>query len=244
MAEDPALRVRIDQQSREVFLGASGEPYLEIVLDRLKNEFGVEASVGPPQVAYRVALTRPADGEMKYAKNTGGHGQYAHVKLGLLGTPPGTDYVFVDCVSGGSIPSEFIPSVDEGIREALSRGALSVYPVVGVRAELYDGSYHDVDSTKEAFRIAGSLATIDAVQKAAPILREPVMLLEVTVPEEHGEEVVRNIMARRGLIDARQYRDGTSVILARGAGGALWVRRRSQASHGRAGCIQDAFPLV
>jgi elongation factor G len=215
LAEDPTIRVQIDQQSREVVLGGSGELHLEIITDRLKRDFGVEAFIGRPHVAYREVLTRPADGEMKHVMHADGRNQYAHVRLRLLGAPQGTDYVFVDCVSGGSIPSQFIQSADEGIREALSRGVLSGYPVVGVRAELYDGSYHDVDSTKEAFRIAGALAAIDAAQKAAPILLEPVMLVEVTVPEVHGREVVGNLRARRGLIDSRQDRDGTSVILAR-----------------------------
>ena len=214
-AEDPTIRVQIDQQSREVVLGGTGELHLEIIVDRLKREFNVEASVGRPEVAYREALTRPAEGEMKYALHLGGRGHYAHVKLRLLGAPRGKDYVFVNSITGGSIPSEFIESVEAGIREALSRGIVAGYPTDGVQVELYDGSYHDVDSTKETFRIAGFLAARDAVQKAAPVLIEPVMLLEVTVPEECVEDVMANVIARRGTIDSRRDCDGTCVILAR-----------------------------
>ncbi len=214
-AEDPTIRVQIDQHSREVVLGGTGELHLEIIVDRLKREFNVDASVGSPQVAYREALTRPAEGEMKYALHVGGHGHYAHVKLRLLGAPRGKDYVFVNCIAGGSIPSEFIESVEAGVREALSRGVVAGYPTDGVQVELYDGSYHDVDSTREAFRIAGFLAARDAVQKAAPVLLEPVMLLEVDVPEEWVEDVIANIVGRRGAIDSRRDRDGTCVLLAR-----------------------------
>jgi elongation factor G len=152
---------------------------------------------------------------MKYALHMGGRGHYAHVKLRLLGAPRGKDYVFVNCITGGSIPSEFIESVEAGIREALSRGIVAGYPTDGVQVELYDGSYHDVDSTKETFRIAGFLAARDAVQKAAPVLIEPVMLLEVTVPEDQVADVMGNIVGRRGVIDSRQDRDGTCVIQAR-----------------------------
>ena len=214
-AEDPTIRVQIDRQSREVVLGGTGELHLEIIIDRLNREFKVEASVGRPQIAYREALTRPADGEMKYTNHAGGRGHYAHVKLRLSPALPGTDYVFVNGITGGSIPSPFIESVDAGIREGLSRGVLAGHPIAGVRAELTDGSYHDVDSTNEAFRVAGSLAALDAAQKAAPVLLEPVMLLELTVPEEHVGEVIGNISGRRGLIDSCQNCDGTSVILAR-----------------------------
>jgi elongation factor G len=214
-AEDPTIRVQIDRQSHEVVLGGIGELHLEIIVDRLKREFNVEASVGRPQVVYREALTRPAEGEMKYFRHTGGHGQYAHVKLRLLGAPLGKDYVFLNCISGNSIPSEFIESVEAGIRESLSKGLVAGYPIHGVQVELYDGSYHDVDSTNAAFKTAGFLAARDAVQKAAPVLLEPVMLLEITVPEEYVDDVMGNIIARRGLIDSRQDRDGTCVLLGR-----------------------------
>jgi elongation factor G len=192
-----------------------GELHLEIIVDRLKREFNVEVSVGCPQVAYREALTRPAEGETKYFRHTGGHGQYAHVKLRLLGAPRGQDYVFLNCIAGNSIPPKFIESVEAGVRDSLSKGLVAGYPIDGVQVELVDGSYHDVDSTNAAFKIAGFLAARDAAQKAAPVLLEPVMLLEVTVPEEHVEEVTGNIIGRRGLIDSRENRDGTCVLHAR-----------------------------
>ncbi len=214
-ADDPTIRVQIDRQSREVVLGGTGELHLEIIVDRLKREFNVEASVGRPQVAYREALTRPAEGEMKYFLHVGGRGRYAHVKLRLLGAPRGKDYVFLNCISGNSIPSEFIESVEVGVKDCLSRGVIAGYPIHGVQVELFDGSYHDVDSTNAAFKTAGFLAARDAVQKAAPVLLEPLMLLEVTVPEEHVDEVMGNIISRRGLIDSYQDRDGTCVLLAR-----------------------------
>jgi elongation factor G len=214
-AEDPTIRVQVDHQSRESILGGTGELHLEVILDRLKREFNVEATLGVPQVAYREALTRPAEGEMKYFRHTGGRGQYAHVKLRLLGAPRGQDYVFVNCITGGSIPLAFIESVEAGVREALARGIVAGYPTGGVQVELYDGSYHDVDSSDAAFKIAGFLAARDAVQKAAPILLEPVMLLEVTVPDEHVEDVMVDIIGRRGAIDSRQDLDGTCVVLAR-----------------------------
>jgi len=151
---------------------------------------------------------------MKYARQTGGRAQYAHVKLRLIPTPPGTGYAFVNGVTGGAIPVEFIESVDEGIRDALAHGVLAGYPIDGARVHLLDGSYHDVDSTKEAFRIAGSFAAMDAAQKAAPILCEPVMLMEVTVPEEYVEDVLGNVIGSRGRIQSREDRDGTCVILA------------------------------
>jgi elongation factor G len=191
-----------------------GEQHLEIVVDRLKREFDVDARVGCPQVAYKEVLTRPADGEMKLMYRPGGRAQYAHVKLRLIPAAPGTGYVFVNGISGGAIPADFIESVDEGIRDALAHGLLAGHPIDGVRVHLLDGSYHDVDSTKEAFRTAGYLAATDAARKAAPVLYEPVMLMEVSVPEVHVEEVVANVRRRRGRFQSVEDRDGTSVILA------------------------------
>src|SRR6476620_4336131 len=169
MAEDPTFRVKTDQATGEVVIAGMGELHLEIIVDRLKREFGVEASVGRPQVAYKETLTRPADGEMKYAKQTGGRGQYGHVKIHLFPGEAGTGYVFENKISGGSIPREFIKPVDEGIKEALTRGVLAGYPIDDVRIELYDGSYHDVDSSEMAFKIAGSMAFQDAAKKAKPV---------------------------------------------------------------------------
>src|SRR4051812_1657178 len=166
MAEDPTFRVNTDPQTGQVIIRGMGELHLEIIVDRLKREFNVEASVGKPQVAYKETLTRPADGEMKYAKQTGGRGQYGHVKIHLYPADPGTGYVFENHIVGGAIPKEFIKPVDEGIKEALTRGVLAGYPIADVRIELYDGTYHDVDSSEMAFKIAGSMAFQDAAKKA------------------------------------------------------------------------------
>jgi elongation factor G len=213
-AEDGNITVRPDPLTGEVVIGGMGEQHLEIVIDRLKREFDVEAGVGRPQVAYKEVLTRSADGEMKFVNRAAGRAQYAHVKLRLIRERPGTGYAFVDGISGGAIPAEFIESVDEGIRDALAQGVLAGHPIDGVRVHLLDGSYHDVDSTKEAFRTAGFLAAVEAARKAAPVLFEPVMLVEVSVPEEHVEEVVADLRSRRGRFQSMEDRDGTSVVLA------------------------------
>ncbi len=215
MAEDPTFRVKTDQQTGEVVIAGMGELHLEIIVDRLKREFGVEATVGRPQVAYKETLTRPADGEMKYAKQTGGRGQYGHVKIHLFPGEPGSGYVFENETSGGSIPREFIKPVDEGIKEALTRGILAGYPIDDVRIELYDGSYHDVDSSEMAFKIAGSMAFQDAAKKAKPVLLEPIMRVEVVVPKEHMGDVIGNLSGRRGQIQSQEDRGGTQIINAR-----------------------------
>jgi elongation factor G len=215
MAEDPTFRVKTDQQTGEVVIAGMGELHLEIIVDRLKREFGVEASVGRPQVAYKETLTRPADGEMKYAKQTGGRGQYGHVKIHLYPGEPGSGYIFENEISGGSIPKEYIKPVDEGIKEALTRGVLAGYPIDDVRIELYDGSYHDVDSSEMAFKIAGSMAFQDAAKKAKPVLLEPIMRVEVVVPKEHMGDVIGNLSGRRGHIQSQEDRGGTQIINAR-----------------------------
>jgi elongation factor G len=215
MAEDPTFRVNTDQQTGQVIIRGMGELHLEIIVDRLKREFSVEATVGKPQVAYKETLTRPADGEMKYAKQTGGRGQYGHVKIHLYPGEPGTGYIFENEVTQGSIPKEFIKPIDEGIKEALTRGVLAGYPVDDVRIELYDGSYHDVDSSEMAFKIAGSMAFQDAAKKARPVLLEPVMRVEVVVPKEHMGDVMGNLSSRRGQIQSQEDRGGTQIIQAR-----------------------------
>jgi len=215
MAEDPTFRVKTDAATGEVVIAGMGELHLEIIVDRLKREFNVEASVGRPQVAYKETLTRAADGEMKYAKQTGGRGQYGHAKIHLFPGDPGTGYIFENKISGGSIPREFIKPIDEGIKEALTRGVLAGYPVDDVRIELYDGSYHDVDSSEMAFKIAGSMAFQDAAKKAKPVLLEPVMRVEVVVPKEHLGDVMGNLSSRRGQIQSQEDRGGTQIINAR-----------------------------
>jgi len=215
MAEDPTFRVNTDQQTGEVVIAGMGELHLEIIVDRLRREFNVEASTGRPQVAYKETLTRPADGEMKYAKQTGGRGQYGHAKIHLYPGEPGTGYVFENKIVGGAIPREFIKPVDEGIKEALTRGVLAGYPIDDVRVELYDGSYHDVDSSEMAFKIAGSMAFQDAAKKAKPVLLEPVMRVEVVVPKEHLGGVMGDLSSRRGHIQSQEDRGGTQIINAR-----------------------------
>ncbi len=215
MAEDPTFRVNTDIQTGQTIIRGMGELHLEIIVDRLKREFNVEASVGKPQVAYKETLTRPADGEMKYAKQTGGRGQYGHAKIHVYPGAPGTGYVFENEIVGGSIPKEFIKPIDEGIKEALTRGVLAGYPIDDVRVELYDGSYHDVDSSEMAFKIAGSMAFQDAAKKAKPVLLEPIMRVEVVVPKEHMGDVMGNLSSRRGQIQSQEDRGGTQIIAAR-----------------------------
>jgi elongation factor G len=215
MAEDPTFRVNTDTQTGQTIIRGMGELHLEIIVDRLKREFSVEAMVGKPQVAYKETLTRPADGEMKYAKQTGGRGQYGHAKIHVYPGEPGTGYVFENEIVGGAIPKEFIKPIDEGIKEALTRGVLAGYPIDDVRVELYDGSYHDVDSSEMAFKIAGSMAFQDAAKKARPVLLEPIMRVEVTVPKEYMGDVMGNLSSRRGQIQSQEDRGGTQIVSAR-----------------------------
>jgi elongation factor G len=215
MAEDPTFRVQTDQQTGQVIIAGMGELHLDIIVDRLRREFNVEASVGKPQVAYKETLTRPSSGEMKYAKQTGGRGQYGHVKIHLYPGEPGSGYIFENEIKGGAIPKEFIKPVDEGIKEALTRGVLAGYPIDDVRIELYDGTYHDVDSSEMAFKIAGSMAFQDAAKKARPVLLEPVMRVEVVVPKEYMGDVMGNLAGRRGQIQSQEDRGGTQIIAAR-----------------------------
>src|SRR5688500_15624747 len=215
MAEDPTFRVRTDDQTGQVVIAGMGELHLEIIVDRLRREFNVESSSGRPQVAYKETLTRPADGEMKYAKQTGGRGQFGHVKIHLFPGEPGTGYVFDNQIKGGAIPKEYIKPIDEGIKEALTRGVLAGYPVDDVRIELYDGTYHDVDSSEMAFKIAGSMAFQDAAKKAKPVLLEPVMKVEVVVPKDYMGDVMGDLASRRGRIQSQEDRGGTQIVNAR-----------------------------
>jgi elongation factor G len=215
MAEDPTFRVNTDEQTGQVVIRGMGELHLEIIVDRLKREFSVEASVGKPQVAYKETLTRPADGEGRYIRQTGGRGQYGHAKIHLYPAEPGTGYVFENEIVGGVIPKEYIKPIDEGIKEALTRGILAGYPVDDVRIELYDGSFHDVDSSEMAFKIAGSMAFQDAAKKAKPVLLEPVMRVEVVVPKDYMGDVMGDLASRRGRIQSQEDRGGTQIINAR-----------------------------
>jgi elongation factor G len=215
MAEDPTFRVNTDEQTGQVVIRGMGELHLEIIVDRLKREFNVDASVGKPQVAYKETLTRPADGEGRYVRQTGGRGQYGHAKIHLFPGEPGTGYLFENEIVGGVIPREYIKPIDEGIKEALTRGILAGYPVDDVRIQLYDGSFHDVDSSEMAFKIAGSMAFQDAAKKAKPVLLEPVMRVEVVVPKDYMGDVMGDLASRRGRIQSQEDRGGTQIINAR-----------------------------
>ncbi|MCL4813110.1 MAG: elongation factor G [Vicinamibacteraceae bacterium] len=215
MAEDPTFRVKTDTETGEVVISGMGELHLEIIVDRLKREFGVEASVGKPQVAYKETLTRPSDGEGRYIKQTGGRGQYGHAKIRIAPREPGEGFAFVNAIVGGVIPREYIKPIEEGIREAMTRGVLAGYPVDDLQVELYDGSYHEVDSSEMPFKVAGSMAFQDAAKKAAPVLLEPVMRVEVVVPEEYMGDIMGDINSRRGRIQSMEARGGTQIVTAR-----------------------------
>ncbi len=215
MAEDPTFRVKTDDQTGQVVIAGMGELHLEIIVDRLKREFNVEATVGRPQVAYKETLTCLAEGEGRYIKQTGGRGQYGHAKIRLIPRQPGEGYEFINETVGGSIPKEFIKPIDQGIREAMTTGVLAGYPVDDVAVELYDGSYHDVDSSEMAFKIAGSMAFKNAAKRAKPVLLEPVMRVEVVVPKDFMGDVMGNLASRRGHIQSQEDRGGTQIIQAR-----------------------------
>jgi elongation factor G len=215
MAEDPTFRVKTDPETGQVVISGMGELHLEIIVDRLKREFGVEASVGAPQVAYKETVTRSSEGEGRYIKQTGGRGQYGHAKIRLVPRQPGEGYLFENNIVGGSIPKEFIKPIDMGIREAMTTGVLAGYPIDDVLIDLYDGSYHDVDSNEMAFKIAGSMAFKDAAKRANPVLLEPVMRVEVTVPEEFMGDVIGDITSRRGHLQSMEARGGSQIINAR-----------------------------
>jgi elongation factor G len=214
MAEDPTFRVNTDEQTGQVVIRGMGELHLEIIVDRLKREFNVEASVGKPQVAYKETLTAPAEGEGRFVRQTGGRGQYGHAKIRVIPLPPGTGYQFDNQIVGGAIPKEYIKPIDQGIQEALTRGVLAGYPVDDVRVELYDGSYHEVDSSEMAFKIAGSMAFQDAAKKARPVLMEPIMRVEVVVPKDYLGDVMGDLASRRGRIQSQEDRGGTQIISA------------------------------
>jgi len=199
--EDPSFRVATDEESGQTIISGMGELHLEILVDRMKREFGVEASVGKPQVAYRETIKGTAkDVEGKFIKQSGGRGQYGHVVLNLEPMPQGGGYAFVDAIKGGVVPREFIPAVDKGIRETLEAGVLAGYPVVDVKATLVFGSYHDVDSNENAFRMAGSMAFKDGMRRARPVLLEPMMSVEVETPEEFTGNVMGDLSSRRGMV--------------------------------------------
>src|SRR5437899_5465586 len=198
--EDPSFRVRTDEESGQTIISGMGELHLEILVDRMKREFSVEANVGAPQVAYREAIKKPVEIEGKFIKQSGGRGQYGHVWLKLEPQPAGKGYEFVDAVKGGNVPREFIPAVEKGLRETLPNGVLAGFPVVDVKVTLFDGSSHDVDSNENAFKLAASMAFKDGMRQANPVLPEPMMAVEVETPEDFMGHVVGDLASRRGMI--------------------------------------------
>jgi elongation factor G len=213
MSEDPTFKVETDKDTGQTKISGMGELHLEIIVDRLKREFGVEANVGKPQVAYKETIRKPSKGEGRWIKQTGGRGQYGHAKIELE-PAPGEGFVFENEITGGSIPKEYIKPIQEGIKEALERGILAGYPVVDVRAKLYDGTYHDVDSSEMAFKLAGSLAFQDAAKKASPVLLEPIMKVEVVTPDDYTGAVTGDLSSRRGHLEGQISRGGTQIITA------------------------------
>ena len=212
--EDPTFRAHTDQETGQTIIAGMGELHLEIIVDRLLREFKVEANVGAPQVAYKEAITKAVDVDSKYAKQSGGRGQYGHckVKFEPMDVNGEETFKFESTVVGGAIPKEYIPAVGEGIEEAMKSGILGGFPVVGVKANVYDGSYHEVDSSEMAFHIAGSLAFKDAMKKASPVLLEPIMKVEVTMPEEYMGDIIGDINSRRGRIEGMDDLGGGKIV--------------------------------
>jgi len=210
--EDPSFRVASDEETGQTIISGMGELHIEIIVDRLLREFKVDANIGQPRVAYRESITQPAKAEKKFVKQTGGRGQYGHVVIEIEPAEPGTGYEFKNSIVGGVIPKEFIPNVDEGIRDALQNGIISGHPMIDVRVNLVFGSYHEVDSSEQAFYIAGSMAVKEACEKAKPVLLEPIMYVEVLTPEEYMGDVLGDLNGRRGRVLGMEPRGGTQII--------------------------------
>jgi elongation factor G len=232
--EDPTFRVRTDEETGQTVISGMGELHLEVLVDRMLREFSVDANVGKPQVAYRETIRKPVEKvEERYVRQTGGRGQYGHVVINLEPTGPGGGYEFVDKITGGVIPKEYIPAVDAGIQEALTNGVLAGYPMVDVRVTLVFGSFHEVDSSEMAFKIAGSMAVKKAAQLADPVLLEPIMAVEVVTPEDYMGDVIGDLSSRRGKIEGMEQRGASQVIralvpLAEMFGYATDLRSRTQ----------------
>jgi elongation factor G len=212
--EDPSFRVRTDDESGQTIISGMGELHLEIIVDRMKREFGVDASVGKPQVAYREAIKKPVEIEGKFIKQSGGRGQYGHVVLKMEPQPAGKGFEFVDAIKGGAVPREYIPAVEKGLRETLPNGVLAGFPVVDVKVTLFDGSYHDVDSNENAFKMAASMAFKDGMRQANPALLEPMMAVEVETPEEFMGNVMGDLSSRRGILHGMDEVAGIKIIKA------------------------------
>ena len=215
MQEDPTFKVHTDKETGQTIIRGMGELHLEIITDRMVREFNVGANIGKPQVAYREAITKESQGHGRFIRQSGGRGQYGECKIRIKPAEEGHEFVFDNEIKGGAIPKEFIKPIEQGIKEALETGVLAGYPTTGVHVELYDGSYHDVDSSEMAFKIAGSMAYQDAAKKARPIIKEPIMDVEVTVPEDYMGDVIGDLSSRRGHIKHMEPRGGIQVITAR-----------------------------
>jgi elongation factor G len=213
--EDPTFQVRSDEETGQTVISGMGELHLEVLVDRMLREFNVDATVGKPQVAYRETITKTVEKVVyRHVKQTGGSGQFAHVVITLEPTGPGGGYEFVDKISGGRIPKEYIPSVDQGIQASLVSGVLAGYPVVDVKATLTDGSFHDVDSSEMAFKIAGTMVFKEAARKAKPVLLEPIMAVEVVTPEEYMGDVMGDLSSRRGRVGGMEQRGNAQAVKA------------------------------
>jgi elongation factor G len=210
--EDPSFRVSTDEESGQTLIAGMGELHLEIIVDRMKREYNVEAEVGAPQVAYRETIRKSVNKEYKYAKQSGGRGQFGHVYLKIEPQEPGVGYLFVDEVKGGVIPKEYIPAVDKGIQESMKRGIQAGYPVEDIKVTLYDGSYHEVDSSEMAFKLAGSMGFREGAKTANPVILEPVMKVEVEVPEDYMGDVIGDISKRRGQVSGMNDRSGNKIV--------------------------------
>jgi elongation factor G len=209
--EDPTFVVRTDDETGQTIISGMGELHLEVLVDRMLREFKVQARIGRPQVAYRESITRPVEkAECRYIKQTGGRGQYGHAVLELEPGEPGSGILFENAIIGGVIPREYIPAIEKGIREAADGGVLAGYPVTDVRVRLYDGSYHEVDSNEMAFKMAGSIAFKEGMQKAGPVLLEPIMKVEVVIPSEFLGDIIGQLNARRGEIQGMDMRPGNA----------------------------------
>jgi elongation factor G len=212
--EDPTFRVHTDQETGQTIISGMGELHLEVIVDRMRREYKVEANQGKPQVAYREAITQMADIDSKFVRQSGGKGQYGHVRVRFEPLQPGSGFEFVNGIVGGSVPREYIPAVEAGVKEAMSTGVLAGYPVVDLRATIYDGSYHEVDSSEMAFKIAASMALKDGVRKGKPVLLEPIMKVEVTTPEDFLGTVLGDLNSRRGHVEGMEARGNAQVVRA------------------------------
>jgi elongation factor G len=212
--EDPTFRVKTDPESGETLIAGMGELHLEVIVDRMVREFKVAANVGRPQVSYRETIRREANGNGRFVRQTGGKGQYGHVILKLEPNEKGAGYEFIDKIVGGTIPREYMRAVEQGIRETLETGVYAGYPMVDVKATVHDGSYHEVDSSEMAFKIAASMAVKDAVEKADPVVLEPMMSVEVTMPEQFMGDVIGDLNSRRGQVEGMDSRGSTQVVRA------------------------------